>query len=313
MGCDDLYDIVVSEETFLSEFSGKVIGIDSVFWFQRYYHKTVNNNFPQNFPSKYEDHDISQLLSLMISLPDLLRNNIVPVFFFDPIERDSHPKADAKVPYLEHAPITSEPEKQFPFLQRATELMLKYLDIDFCEAPLYAEADASKYAAEGTIDIVASNDYDTLLYGAPVTIRKKPYSKTWLRVELKETLEENEITHRELRDAAILTGTDEVLGPHKGHIEEAIKKVKQANSLDKFESKQNENLRAPSLRISDDPPTFKWLHNLYRDPPVSVQSLDPSFPEPEFPKAGNFLYHALGLEKDVIDDLLSPIESAVEV
>lgn len=311
MGCEDLYDIVVSEETFLSEFRNKTIGIDSTFWFERYYNKVVTDRFSQSIPRKYESHDISQLLSLMVSIPHLLRNDITPVFFFDPIERNTHPKADAKIPYLEYAPTTAEPEKQFPFLQRATELMLKYLNIDYCEAPLYAEADASKYAVEGTVDVVASNDYDTLLYGAPVTIRKKPYSSTWLSVELEETLKKNELTHRELRDAAILTGTDEVLGPYKGHIKEAISKIKQASNLDKFESEQNRGLRAPSLRISDEPPTFDWLHNLYRNPPLSFQLLEPSFPEPDFPQAGNFLYHALHLDKEVIDELLAPIRAEV--
>lgn len=311
MGCEDLYDIVASEETYLSSFSGDVIAIDSTFWFERYYNKIVIDRYPKEIRIVNGKYNISQLLSLIVSLPHLLQNNIVPVFFFDPMRRNSHPKSNAEIPYLEYSPTTSEPEKQFPFLQRPTELVLKYLDIDYCEAPLYAEADASKYAAEGIVDVVASNDYDTLLYGAPVTIRKKPYSSTWLKVDLEETLTQNEITYRELLDAAILAGTDEVQGPYKRHIEEAIEKIKKSNDLNDFEAKENDNLRAPSLKVSDDSPTFEELHNLYLDPPVSWENLDPSFPNPDLYTSANFLDKGLKLKDDIINDILSPIDSTL--
>jgi len=311
MGCEDLYDIVVSEETYLSAFSGDILAIDAPFWFQRYYNAVVTERFSKDTWILKEKYNISQLLSLMVSLPDLFSNNIVPVFFFDPMRRNTNPKSGAEIPYLEHSPTTSEPEKQFPFLPRPTELIFKYLDIDYCEAPLYAEADASRYAAKGIVDVVASNDYDTLLYGAPVIIRKKPCSRTWLKVDLEETLTQNEITHRMLRDAAILAGTDEVQGPYKGHIEEAIKKIKQADDLDEFESKQYNNLRAASLKVSDDQPTFEDLHELYQCPPISWSDLDPSFPSPDLSKTANFLHRDLGLEVDTIDELLSPIKSEI--
>jgi 5'-3' exonuclease len=314
MGCEDLHQIVSPEEISFSEFSGKTIAIDSVFWFKRYYNAVTKSRFPQEVRVPVEGYNISQTLSLLVSVPDLLRNNITPVFFFDPIKSHRLPTNGAKIPYLEHSP-KSNPVWQFPYLQRSTELVLKYLDISYYEAPRDAEADASNYVKRGEADIVVSHDYDTLLYQAPVTVRKERNSTTWEKISLEKVLEQNKINYRELLDIAILTGTDEVMGPYKNHINEACEKVKRADDLDEFERSKNSVLRAPSGKVSDDPPTFKDLHEIYRNPPVShslkhdiYENMDPSMSDMNLNNIRIFLHQFVNLDEKTVNKLLVPIK-----
>lgn len=313
MGCEDLHQIVPSEEILFSELSGKTVAIDSVFWFKRYYHAVTKSKFPQGVRLPVEDYYISQTLSLLVSVPDLLRNNITPVFFFDP-KNHKLPRNDAQIPYLEYSP-KSNPARQFPYLQRSTELVLKYLDISYYEAPRDAEADASNYAKRGEADIVVSNDYDTLLYQAPVTVRKRRNSTTWEKISLEKVLERNEINYRELLDIAILTGTDEVMGPYKDHINEACEKVRRADDLDEFERNKNSVLRAPSGKVSDEPPVFKDLHKIYLNPPVShslqqdiYENTDPSMSNINLNNIRRFLRKMVKLDKTTVNKLVVPIE-----
>jgi flap endonuclease-1 len=317
MGCEDLYEITPSKEAYLSEFSGKTIAIDTAFWFDRYFHAVTKDRFSREEMVVGKKYYISQTLSLLVSIPDLLRNNITPVFFFDTTKMYDNSKADAQIPYLEHSP-TEDPTKQFPFLQRSTELVLKYLDISYYEAPRDAEADASKYVKKGEADIVASNDYDTLLYQAPVTIRKEPYSRRWKKVTLKETLEQNNIDYRELLDTAILTGTDEIMGPYKNNVDEAMEKVKTAEDLDEFEEAENSTLRAPSGRVSDEVPSFNELRDIYQNPLIShnlwqdmFDNTDPSISDPNLNHLAIYLSQMLKINDGVVDDLIAPIKQEI--
>lgn len=312
MGCDDLFEITSPEEVTFSNFSGGTIAIDAAFWFERYYNAVTKKRFSREVMKVGGEYDISQALSLIISIPDLLRNDITPVFFFDPMKyKDS--KADAQIPYLEHSP-TSNPTKQFHTLQRSTELVLKYLDISYYQAPRDAEADASKYAKKGEADMVASNDYDTVLYQAPVIVRKEPYSKQWKKLSFKHILEKNSINYRELLDIAILTGTDENLGPYKNHIHEAVEKVKKADDLEEFERNNNSTLRAPSQRVSDEPPSFSELHNIFKHPPIShnlrrdmYENKEPSISDISLNNLRIYLSEMLKIDGTIVDDLIIDI------
>ncbi|KTG24744.1 hypothetical protein [Haloferax profundi] len=312
MGCEDLRQITGRQETKLSEFRGGVLAIDATFWLQRYYHAVVTKQIPKDDRVVEGECDISQAFSLLVSLPDIFRHDITPVFFFDPMRRSRRrSKSDTTISYLQHAPNPSEPQKHFPFLQRATEVMLWHLDIPFSVAPLYAEADASVYVRGGYADAVVSNDYDTLLFGAPTTLRK-PFGSPWETVEFESTLNRNDLTYRELLDVAILTGTDEIRGPYNRHIDEAMSLVKSAEDLDEFEQEYNEYLRAPSLNVNDPYPTFEELRMLYEYPVTNPHCNwpKPSGPSPDIPSLVKFLYK-LGVRPELFSVLLDDIQDEI--
>lgn len=312
VGCEDLHEIVDPESCRLAAFSGRTLAIDAAFWFQRYYFaRTVTELSPE--ARVVGSSDISQSLSLLLSLPDLFRHDIVPIFVFDPMQRSRPSKSNPTSEHLEHAPDPSEPEKHLPFLQQPTKTVLETLDIPYCEAPLYAEADASVFAQNGRADAVVSNDYDTLLYGSPITMRKRPNESMWQKVELETVLDRNGLSYREFLDVAILVGTDEAQGQYKNYISEAIQEVRDAEDLDALEDEHNEYLRGPSLRVGDPAPTFTELHDLYTDPPVTPNPARPvpTAPDPDFAAVGDFIFQELKQTPEMLETLLDPIQETV--
>jgi len=97
-----------------------------------------------------------------------------------------------------------------------TRAMLDLLGITNIEAPMEAEGAAAVRCARGDVDAVSSQDWDTLLYGAPVMVRNLSSHGTRRfgrmvraeRIVLAELLEENGLTYEQLVDLGIMVGTD---------------------------------------------------------------------------------------------------------
>jgi flap endonuclease-1 len=115
-----------------------------------------------------------------------------------------------------------------------TKALIGFLGIPWVEAPSDGEAQASYMAGRGDVWGCASQDFDSLLFGADNLIRnltltgrrKMPKRKAYITVEpevvnLEDTLSALEITREQLIDVAILVGTDfndgiKGIGPKKG-------------------------------------------------------------------------------------------------
>lgn len=312
MGCEDLNKLVPSRRTSLSEHSEETLAIDSAHWFRRYLY-AIRDDLPSGHTISYNNkkYDISQPLALLQSIPVLLRHQITPVFFFDPQRRSPDSKSDTKIPHLENTPEVGSAVEHTAFLQRPTEILLQYLDIDYWEGVRFAEADACVFAKAGLADAVVSNDYDTILYRAPKTL-KKTFSRSWEEIDFQLVLDENDIKYRELLDVAALVGTDEVAGPYATHPEEALKIVRQADNLDLFESEHESQLRHPSLDISRPAPSFSQLHDHYADPPtIQFEGFcEPSNPDPDFQAIVGFLegYLNYSNSKEIVRPIINSFE-----
>jgi flap endonuclease-1 len=94
--------------------------------------------------------------------------------------------------------------------------MLRLMGIPAFRAKAEGEAQAAVMAANGQLDVVATQDWDALLYGAPVVIRNFTTggSRSMGRIvhaqqiDLEQLLIENELTQEQLVDLAIMIGTD---------------------------------------------------------------------------------------------------------
>jgi flap endonuclease-1 len=134
--------------------------------------------------------------------------------------------------------------------------LLELLGIPWIQAPSEGEAQAAHLAKKHSADFCASQDYDSLLFGAPqlvrnVTIsgrRKLPRKNVYIEVvpevvELNKVLSELGITQKQLVDVGILVGTDfnpegvKGIGPKtalqiiklNGSIEKALPTLKDAS------------------------------------------------------------------------------------
>jgi flap endonuclease-1 len=134
--------------------------------------------------------------------------------------------------------------------------LLKLLGVPWIQAPSEGEAQAAHMTIKGDTDYCASQDYDSLLFGAPrlirnVTIsgrRKLPRKNLYVEVapeiiELGKVLNDLGITREQLVDVGILVGTDfnpegvKGVGPktalqlirEHGAIEKALPALKEAS------------------------------------------------------------------------------------
>jgi flap endonuclease-1 len=112
--------------------------------------------------------------------------------------------------------------------------LLTYMGIPVIQAPSEGEAQASELAREGKVFAAASQDFDALLFGAPLLLknlsitgrRKVPRKNEYIMIEpelisLEETLKASGLTREQLILLGILVGTDfnegvKGIGPKKG-------------------------------------------------------------------------------------------------
>ena len=132
------------------------------------------------------------------------------------------------------------------YMQDDSRKLLELMGLPWIQAPSEGEAQAAHMTKRGDADYCASQDYDSLLFGAPkllrnVTIsgrRKLPSKNIYIDVvpeviELSKTLEQCGLTYEQLIDVGILIGTDfnpngiKGLGPKT-----ALKLIKQYGTLE---------------------------------------------------------------------------------
>jgi len=188
---------------------------------------------------------------------------IKPIYVFDgtspalkaaEIERRKQVKVEAVASYAKAA-ATGDKEKMRMYAQVATRMkdymlndsktILDLMGLPWIQAPGEGEAQAAHMNRKGDADYCASQDYDSLLFGANKLLRNVTISGRRRRgkaiievqpeiVELQKTLTQCQITYEQLIDVGILIGTDfnpdgvKGIGPKK-----ALKLIKRYSTLDK--------------------------------------------------------------------------------
>ena len=264
-------DLVPKTAVKLEDLGGKVIAIDA---YNAIYQFLSIIRQPNGTPLTDSRGKVtSHLIGLLYRTSNLMEMGIKPVYVFDgvppelktvEIERRKQVKVEAAVKY-EKAIAEGKPEEARKYAQ-ATSTMKDYMKDDsknllalmglpWVQAPSEGEAQAAHMTKRGDADYTASQDYDSLLFGAPkllrnVTVsgrRKLPSKNIYIDIvpevmELGKVLHECEISYEQLIDIAILIGTDfnpdgvKGLGPktalklikEHGTIEAALPHIKNA-------------------------------------------------------------------------------------
>jgi flap endonuclease-1 len=206
----------------------------------------------------------SHLSGLLYRTSNLVEMGIKPIYVFDgvppvlkavEIERRRQVKVEAAVRY-EKAVAQGKITEARMYAQAATSMkdymeddskkLLDLMGLPWVQAPSEGEAQAAHMTKRGDADYCASQDYDSLLFGAPkllrnVTVsgrRKLPSKNIYVDVvpevvELNNVLKDRGITYEQLIDIGILIGTDfnpdgiKGLGPKT-----ALKLIKQHGTLE---------------------------------------------------------------------------------
>ena len=258
----NLRDLVPKITVKLEDLSGKSIAIDA---YNALYQFLAIIRQPDGTPLKDNLGRVTSHLSgLLYRTSNLVEMGIKPIYVFDgipptlkevEIKRRMRVKEEAAVRY-EQALKAGKTEEARMYAQATSHLkdymaedskkLLDLMGIPWIQAPSEGEAQAAHLARRGDADYCASQDYDSLLFGAPkllrnVTIsgrRKLPSKNVYVEivpevVELEQVLKECGITYEQLIDVGILIGTDfnpdgiKGLGPKT-----ALKLVKEHGSLE---------------------------------------------------------------------------------
>ena len=123
------------------------------------------------------------------------------------------------------------------------------------QAPSEGEAQAAHMAARGDVDYAGSQDYDSLLFGAPLVVRnlaitgkrKLPKKNIYVEVEpevinLRVGLENLGITHKQLVEIGIMCGTDYNPGLERVGPKTALKLIREKGDLETILSEREENI-----------------------------------------------------------------------
>ncbi|ADG12970.1 flap structure-specific endonuclease [Methanocaldococcus infernus ME] len=154
----------------------------------------------------------------------LLENDIIPIWVFDgeppklkektrEKRREEKKKAEEKLREVQDEIERARYFKRLSYVNKDMIENCKYLlslmGIPYVQAPSEGEAQASYMAKKGDVWAVVSQDYDSLLYGAPRVVRNLTTTKDELElIELNEVLENLRISLDDLIDIAIMMGTD---------------------------------------------------------------------------------------------------------
>jgi len=286
----NLGDLVPKTKVDLKSLSGKSIAIDA---YNALYQFLAIIRQPDGTPLKDSAGRITSHLSgLLYRTANLVEMGIKVVYVFDgvppalkevEIKRRAKVKEEALVKY-ERALQEGRMEEARTYAQMTSRLkdymaedskrLLTQMGVPWVQAPSEGEAQVAHMTRKGDADYCASQDYDSLLFGAPVLVRnvtisgrrKLPKKPVYIEVipetvELNQVLKELGITREQLIDIGVLLGTDfnpkgvKGIGPKT-----ALKLMKQYGSLEEL---------LPALKEAEFPVEPQRIREIFLNPKVT--------------------------------------------
>ncbi|ELZ14033.1 flap endonuclease-1 [Natrinema thermotolerans DSM 11552] len=224
MGNAALRDIAAIEEIPFDDVEG-VVAVDAHNWLYRYLTTTVKWTDSAKYTTA-DGTEVANLVGIVQGLPKFFEHDITPVMVFDggPSElkddeiesrREQRRSYEAQLETAREegdavaiAQLESRTQRLTPTIQETSRELLRLLDVPIVEAPAEGEAQAAHMVKRGDADYVGSEDYDALLFGAPLTLRQLTSKGDPELMDLAATLKRHDLTLEQLIDAAILIGTD---------------------------------------------------------------------------------------------------------
>ena len=224
MGNADLRDLAVIEEVPFAELSG-VVAVDAHNWLYRYLTTTVKFTDSRAYTTAAGE-EVANLIGVVQGLPKFFEHDLTPVFVFDgavtDLKSDEVERRRAQRERYEEdleearetgdevaiARLDSRTQRLTDTIVETTRGLLDRLDVPVVDAPAEGEAQAAHMARHGGADYAGSEDYDTLLFGAPLTLRQLTSSGDPELMDFEATLADLKLTWEQLVDVAMLCGTD---------------------------------------------------------------------------------------------------------
>lgn len=327
----DLKPLVVREKTNLESFASKVVAIDA---YNAIYQFLSIIRGPEGLPlTDSKGRITSHISGLFYRNVNFLSLGIKPVYVFDgkppslksaEIERRRQIKKDATIKF-EKALSEGKYEEAKKYAQQTSSMrdemvedskrLLALFGIPFVEAPSEGEATAANLTITGQAYASASQDFDSLLFGAKKLVRnftnsgrrKLPNRNTTIEIEpeiidLEKTLTELGVTREQLVDIGILIGTDfnpngfERIGPKT-----ALKIIKEHGKLE----------NVPQIQEKLEEIDYKQIRQIFLEPKVAAVSKI-EFDKIDFSGITNYLSSERSFSLDRIETSLNRLKKAQE-
>ena len=327
----DLKPLLVREKTQLESFTNKVVAIDA---YNAIYQFLAIIRGPEGLHlTDSHGRVTSHITGLLFRNINFLTMGIKPVYVFDgkppslksaEIEKRKQIKKEATVKY-EKAITSGNMEDARKYAQQTTSMrdgmvedskkLLDLFGIPHIQAPSEGEATAANLTITGHAYASASQDFDSILFGAKRLVRnftnsgrrKLPNRNSYIEVlpemiEFQKNLESMGLTREELVDTGILIGTDfnpdgfERVGPKT-----AIKMIKQHKRLEDI----------PQIQEQLNEIDFQQIRKIFLEPDVAnVDEI--VFEEVNYEAITNYLVKERNFSEDRIQSTLNRLKKALE-
>jgi flap endonuclease-1 len=327
----DLKQLCVRERTNLESFTSKIVAIDA---YNAIYQFLSIIRGPDGLPlSDHNGKITSHISGLFYRNINFLSIGIKPVYVFDgkspslksaEIQRRKQIKKDATIKY-EIAIREGNYVEAKKFAQQTSilrddmvEESKKFLDlfgIPNIQAPSEGEATAAYLTTNGKAFASASQDFDSLLFGAKRLVRnftnsgkrKLPNRNTTIEIEpelihLDKTLTDLGVTREQLVDIGILIGTDfnpdgfERIGPKT-----ALKMIKEYGNLE----------NTPQIQDKLSEIDYKQIRSIFLKPQVAEVS-EIIFGNVDYHGITNYLTKERSFSLDRVDTSLNRLKKSLE-
>ena len=327
----DLKQLLVRDKTKLESFTNKIVAIDA---YNAIYQFLAIIRGPEGLHlTDTQGRVTSHLTGLFYRNINFLSLGIKPVYVFDgkppslksaEIEHRKQIKKDATVKY-EKAVSTGNMEDARKYAQQTTSMkdgmvddskhLLSLFGIPYIQAPSEGEATAALLTTNGQADVAASQDFDSILFGAKKLVRnftnsgrrKLPNRNTYIEVEpeiidYKKNLEQLGISREQLIDVGILIGTDfnpdgfERIGPKT-----SIKMIKEHGKLEDI----------PQIQEQLEKIDYNSIRKIFLKPEVAtIDKID--FGEIKYDEIANYLSNERSFSRDRVESSLKRLKKSLE-
>jgi flap endonuclease-1 len=306
MGNADLRDLAAIRDVAFEDIEGGVVAVDAHNWLYRYLTTTVKWTSDERYTTA-DGVEVANLIGVVQGLPKFFEHDLIPVMVFDGAvtelkadevadrrekrERAEERRAAAEErgDAVEAARLEARTQRLTDTIQETTRELLSLLDVPVVEAPAEGEAQCAQMAATGAVDHAGSEDYDTLLFGAPTTLRQLTSKGDPELMELAATLDELGLDRQGLIDVALLCGTDFNEGVHGVGPKTAVKAVNEYGDLWGVLSARDAEI-----------PNAAAIRELFMDPPATDVDVDADV-NPDVEAARAYVVDEWGVAADEVE------------
>ena len=327
----DLKPLVVREKTKLESFASKVVAIDA--YNAIYQFLAIIRGPDGSHLSDASGRVTSHLSGLFYRNINFLSIGIKPVYVFDgkppslksaEIERRRQIKKDATIKY-EKAISERNFEDARKFAQQTTVMrdtmvedskrILSLFGIPYINAPSEGEATAAHLTKTGQAFASASQDFDSILFGAKRLVRnftnsgrrKIPNRNTYIDIEpeliyTEKTLQELGLTKEQIVDVGILIGTDfnpdgfTRIGPKT-----ALKMIKEHSKLEKI----------PQIKDQLEEVDYQQIRKIFLEPKIANVS-EIKFDKIDYDGILKYLTDERSFSPDRVQTSLNRLKKSIE-